>query len=374
MTAIKTHLGAQPEASILPFAPTSANNATNVQEAILLAGASSGSGGADWTIITTSTTVTAVAGELHVVSGASGPITILLPDSPVSGNAVGVYMEDYSASQVATADAGVGSAIGLGGAQTHSVGGQGAFVVYRYIGGHVWVTEQPQVTRQIRFRSSNLILNKIYDNAVAYISSPSVRTVTVPAETTISLPIGYQTEIIRWDTGSVTIVADTGVTINTASSLTLPDRYSRGILTKIDADIWEWSLLGPSVAQGTASLAFTILGDPTTDGGYGAISAGLKGFIEVPFACVITRAALLADQAGAIVVDLWKDAYANYPPAITDTITASAKPTLAAAAMSQDSSLTGWVKTIAAGDIIAVNVDSAATVRRVELAITVLKV
>ena len=41
------------------------------------------------------------------------------------------------------------------------------------------------------------------------------------------------------------------------------------------------------------------------------------------FACTINNVTLLADVAGAIVLDIWKDAYANFPPVVGDKITAS---------------------------------------------------
>jgi hypothetical protein len=109
------------------------------------------------------------------------------------------------------------------------------------------------------------------------------------------------------------------------------------------------------------------------DGGGSAITTGQKGHLEIPFACVITRVTTLADQTGSIVVDIWKDTYANFPPTVTDTITASAKPTLASAQKAQDSTLTGWTTAIAAGDILAYNVDSATTVTRVVISLKVRK-
>src|SRR5580765_5872969 len=82
------------------------------------------------------------------------------------------------------------------------------------------------------------------------------------------------------------------------------------------------------------------------DGGGAVITTGVKGFIEVPFACTITAATLLSTDAavtsGSIVIDIWKDIYANYAPTVADTITASAKPTLASATKSRDTTLTGW--------------------------------
>jgi len=111
----------------------------------------------------------------------------------------------------------------------------------------------------------------------------------------------------------------------------------------------------------------------TVDGGGSVISTGVKGFIECPFAGEITEVVLLADQSGSMVVDIWKDTYANYPPTVADTITASAKPTLSAAISYKDSTLTGWTKTVAAGDILGFNVDSLSTITRFTLTLKIRK-
>ena len=111
------------------------------------------------------------------------------------------------------------------------------------------------------------------------------------------------------------------------------------------------------------------------DGGGSVITPGVKGFVEVPFACTITAVTLLSTDAavtaGSIVLDLWKAAYASYPPTVANTITASATPTLASATKSRDTTLTGWTTAIAAGDILGVSVTSAALVTRVALSLTV---
>jgi len=69
----------------------------------------------------------------------------------------------------------------------------------------------------------------------------------------------------------------------------------------------------------------------------------------------------------------WNATYALFPPADIDSITASAPPTISAAQKSQDSTLTGWTTAIAAGDILAFNVDSCATITRVTISIRVTK-
>lgn len=118
----------------------------------------------------------------------------------------------------------------------------------------------------------------------------------------------------------------------------------------------------------TANIEFII------DGAGAVISTGLKGFLEVSFACTITGNTLLADQSGSIVVNVWKDTYANFPPTVADKITASAPPTIATATKSQDTTLTGWTTAIAAGDILAFNVDSVTTIQRATLSLKVTKI
>lgn len=122
------------------------------------------------------------------------------------------------------------------------------------------------------------------------------------------------------------------------------------------------------IVDNIADIAFVI------DGGGSEITTGIKGDLEIPFDCTITRATLIADQTGSIVIDIWKDTYANFPPTVADTITASAKPTLSAATKSQDSTLTGWTTAITAGDILRFNVDSITTITRVTLSLRVTKI
>lgn len=108
------------------------------------------------------------------------------------------------------------------------------------------------------------------------------------------------------------------------------------------------------------------------DGGGVAITTGVKGDLDIPFACTISEWTVLADQSGSIVVDIWKDTYANYPPTGADTITGSSRPTISAATKGQSSTLTGWTTSINANDTLRFNVDSASTIQRctVQLKIT----
>jgi len=103
------------------------------------------------------------------------------------------------------------------------------------------------------------------------------------------------------------------------------------------------------------------------------ITTGLKGDLEIPFACTINRVTMLANKSGSIVVDIWKQAYADYPPEDAQSITAAAPPTITTAEKSQDSTLTDWTTAIAAGDCLRFNVDSITTIEQVTISLKVTK-
>lgn len=110
------------------------------------------------------------------------------------------------------------------------------------------------------------------------------------------------------------------------------------------------------------------------DGGGEVITTGQKGHLIIPFDCTITWATLLADQAGAIVVDIWKKPYATFPPTDEESITSATPPTIPATNQkSSDATLTDWTVDIDANDTLAFNVDSCAAIKRVTLALKVTK-
>lgn len=111
------------------------------------------------------------------------------------------------------------------------------------------------------------------------------------------------------------------------------------------------------------------------DGGGGEISTGEKGHLQVPFNCIIQSVELLADQVGAIKVDIWKDTYGNFPPTGADSITGGNEPEITASGQKyRDTTLTDWTKTLNKGDILAYNIDSCSTIERCTVTLKVLKV
>jgi hypothetical protein len=114
-----------------------------------------------------------------------------------------------------------------------------------------------------------------------------------------------------------------------------------------------------------------IIGDGTN-----VITTGVQaGCVSCPVSGTITKVRLLSSDAaitsGSIVVDVWKDTYANYPPTVADTITAAAKPTITSATKSEDATLTGWTTAVAAGDVFRYNVDSVTAFTMVTIELTI---
>ena len=117
------------------------------------------------------------------------------------------------------------------------------------------------------------------------------------------------------------------------------------------------------------SLAVTI------DGSGAVITTGFNGgFITIPYSGTITGWDIESSNAGAalsgsIVVDVWKDTYANFPPTVADTIFGT-KPNLSTQSKNSD---TGLSIAVTAGDKIGVNVDSCTTCVFVNLTLTITK-
>lgn len=104
------------------------------------------------------------------------------------------------------------------------------------------------------------------------------------------------------------------------------------------------------------------------DGGGSVLTTGAKkAYVDVPATGAITKWRILADQTGSIQFDIWKDTYANFPPTVADTITASAKPSMSSAQKNESSTLTGWTIFFVAGDILEVNIDSVTSITKAYL-------
>jgi hypothetical protein len=212
-----------------------------------------------------------------------------------------------------------------------------------------------RITGQVGWSShaSNARLSKIRLNGTTSIAtvtgppSPSGAGTDQIVTTTYDLAVGDYVEL--------TVYQLSGTSINVDSS----GNYTPEFMLE---------LIGPS---GTGSSGDVSTLNFVIDGGGSVITTGIKGDLVVDFACTITGVTLLADQSGSIVVDIWKDTYANFPPVDADSITASAPPTITTATKSQDTTLTGWTTSISAGQILRFNVDSVTSIQRLTVALKV---
>jgi hypothetical protein len=136
------------------------------------------------------------------------------------------------------------------------------------------------------------------------------------------------------------------------------------------ANAMDWLTAGTGTTITNTTLTSSHTGQAvvnvTIGDGTNVIPTGIWCDIRLPnIATTITRASLFATKPGgnvSLVVDLWRDSFANYPPTDADSITSATPPTLSADEESEDTTLSSWLTSNAALDIIRVNVDSASTV------------
>ena len=192
--------------------------------------------------------------------------------------------------------------------------------------------------------------------------------------------------IVRGD-GGARGIQQSGLTIDDSDNVTgivtvtipneglhlLDTNASHDLVVKPGSDLTADRILTVTTGDAARSITLPIQGTIgiVIDGGGSAVTTGVKGYIRAHRAGTIVSATLLADQSGSVVIDVWKDTLANYPPTDADTITASAPPTISSDTDSEDTTLTGWTTSFSEGDVFGFNVDSATTITRVTLALKV---
>lgn len=180
-------------------------------------------------------------------------------------------------------------------------------------------------------------------------------------------PAGGTTQAFQYITTLVrvgTVYQGTIWRMTTAGAITIDTTSQAWVVTPI-------ALNTNTIAAGS-NIPISPIG--LTLGGIGSVIATNTQYdIFIPYACTINSVTMLADQTGSIVVDIWKVAYASYPPTISNTITASAIPTISSSNKSQDTTLTGWTVSVSSGDTIRFNVNSCSSITRLNLVLKVTK-
>lgn len=166
----------------------------------------------------------------------------------------------------------------------------------------------------------------------------------------------------NWDDAAV----GSGLTLTSCKTVTGLPVYTADATADGRGQILYYNSSTSKVRAKFGSTWKTVDGGETTmplviDGGGVTIVTGVQpGDFVVPYDFVVTGWTALADASGSIVVDIWQDTYANYPPTVADTITGSEKPTITTATKGQNLALSPtW--TLTKGSTLRLNVDSVTT-------------
>jgi hypothetical protein len=216
----------------------------------------------------------------------------------------------------------------------------------------------------VRLSGTNYV--KAQADSLANARAVGIVTAVVDANTFRIRSHGYVTGLSGLSGGSVYYLSPTTSGLLTTTEPTAAGQVSMVVFIA-DSSSSGWVMSQRPLLVKTAALVCQI------DGGGAVITTGVvtPGDLEVPFDCTVVEWRIVADQSGSIVVDVWKDTYANFPPTVADTIAGSEKPTLSAAQKNEDTNLTTWTTALSKGDWLRFNVDSSSTVTSVTLSIIV---
>lgn len=87
-----------------------------------------------------------------------------------------------------------------------------------------------------------------------------------------------------------------------------------------------------------------------------SIQVGMTSYVQVPYSGTIISWNIVTDIACTCVLDIWKSNLSL--PTISNTITASVKPSLSSTTIASSSVLTGWSTNVATGDVFGFNLQS----------------
>jgi hypothetical protein len=240
-----------------------------------------------------------------------------------------------------------------------------------HVGGGVSINDGDTLSTGLTFPNTGLHIldtNASHDLIIAPGSN-------ITADRTLTITTGDSDRTLTIS-GNATIDQDLSVTADpTFNSVQINDSNdSHQLQFLAGSDLSADRTLTITTGDANRTLTLPVIGvvGITIDGGGSTITTGVKGYVECPYAGTIVSATLVIDQSGAIVIDVWKDTYANFPPTDADSITAAAPPTIAASGVkSQDTTLTGWTTSVTAGDMFGFNVDSVTAATRATLTLKI---
>lgn len=201
------------------------------------------------------------------------------------------------------------------------------------------------------------------DNSVNGVTIDGNGADTINGQTTLPLSRQYQAFDLVWCTA---LSQWLGFRAESADTIDGTLAYSGNTLQRA-------ALTGAVVASAGLN-ATTMLTDLVVviGDGVNVISTGTKGYVPTQMGGIITGWVLVADASGSCVLDVWKTN--GTVPVNANSIAGTEKPTLAAAQLASDLSLSTWATSISPGDIFGFEVESATTVKQVTLSLRITKI
>lgn len=131
------------------------------------------------------------------------------------------------------------------------------------------------------------------------------------------------------------------------------------IYPKADGKIYSQNSAGVEydlTASGGTQIQTITFGVYNSDGVTPITTGGkISTKIQSPYTGTIIGWSINSDVSTTAIVDIWKD---TTNPTNVNSITASAKPTLTAQTKNDSTTLTGWTTSIAAGDLLQIEIES----------------
>lgn len=95
-----------------------------------------------------------------------------------------------------------------------------------------------EISGEVRATNASTTIQLSDNFKTILVDNSSARTITVPTNSGVALPVGARIWVIRAGSGSLTISAASGVALRNSRANTLRAQHSVGMLLKVATDTW----------------------------------------------------------------------------------------------------------------------------------------